>query len=42
MSRAIHPAPAIPPHSTSLAPLVALAVVLAIVLIAGTLIAARR
>jgi hypothetical protein len=42
MSHVIHPAPAVPPHATSLAPLVALAVVLALVLIAGTVIAARR
>jgi hypothetical protein len=38
----IHPAPPAVTHATSLAPLVALAIVLALVLIAGTVIAARR
>jgi hypothetical protein len=42
VSRLIHPAPAIPPHSTSLVPRVALAVVLALVLIVGTVVTARR
>ena len=42
MPHLIHPAPAAPLHATSLVPLVALAVALALVLIVGTVMAARR
>jgi hypothetical protein len=38
----LHPAPPVATHGTSLVPLVAIAVVLAVVLIAGTVLAARR
>ena len=42
MPHLIHPAAPVPTHATSLMPFVALAVVLALVLIAGTVIVARR
>ncbi|HEV2593092.1 MAG TPA: hypothetical protein VGU02_14505 [Gaiellaceae bacterium] len=42
MPQLIHPVPPAATHASSLTPLVALAVVLALVLIAGTVILARR
>lgn len=37
-----HPAPPAPTHTTSLMPLVALAIVLALVLVVGAVVASRR